>query len=525
MLTYDAEVHIMSKIIRIFDTTLRDGEQSPGASMNVQEKITLAKQLARLGVDIIEAGFAISSPGDFEAIRRIGAEVEGPVICSLARARKEDIDRAWEALKDAPKRRIHTFHSTSDIHLKHQYRISREEALKRSVEMVNHARSYVDDVEFSPMDATRTDISYLHDVVEAVIGAGANTVNIPDTVGYATPEEFGALIRGIKERVSNINTAVISVHCHNDLGLAVANVLSAIRNGAEQVECTVNGIGERAGNCSMEEVVMALRTRKDFFDADSRVNSEEIIRTSRLVTKITGIPVQPNKAIVGANAFAHESGIHQDGLLKDKMTYEIMRPESVGVVRTHFVLGKHSGRHAFKTKIEELGYRPNDAELEQAFERFKRLADTKKEIFEEDLETIIAEEIDRPAEAFRLLSVYVESGTSTTPTATVELTVGDRTVKSTGQGDGPVDAAYRTIAALTETKSRLVSYVVKGITGGTDALGDVTVTVEEDGRSVTGHGADTDIILASVRAYLNALNKLAGRASRPGGAEPRVGLL
>ncbi len=498
----------MNKIIRIFDTTLRDGEQSPGASMNVEEKITLAKQLARLGVDIIEAGFAISSPGDFEAIRRISAEVEGPVICSLARARKEDIDRAWEALKDAPKRRIHTFHSTSDIHLKHQYRISREEALKRSVEMVKLARSYVDDVEFSPMDATRTDISYLHEVVQAVIEAGANTVNIPDTVGYATPEEFGALIKGIRDSVPNIDRVVISVHCHNDLGLAVANVLSAIRNGAEQVECTVNGIGERAGNCSMEEVVMALRTRKDFFNADSRVNSEEITRTSRLVTKITGIPVQPNKAIVGANAFAHESGIHQDGLLKERTTYEIMSPESIGLVKTNLVLGKHSGRHAFRDRLKQMGYDLSDDDLNKAFERFKHVADQKKEVFDEDLEAIVSDEMQQIREVYVLKNLRAESGTGIMPAATVEMEVNGKTVKQNGTGDGPVDAVYRTIALMTGTKSKLDAYLVKGITGGTDALGEVTVKIEEEGKKIAGHGADTDIIIASAKAYVNALNKL-----------------
>jgi 2-isopropylmalate synthase len=498
----------MSKIIKIFDTTLRDGEQSPGASMNVEEKITLAKQLARLGVDIIEAGFAISSPGDFEAIKRIGAEVEGPVICSLARARKEDIDRAWEALKDAPKRRIHTFHSTSDIHLKHQYRISREEAFKRSVEMVKHARSYVDDVEFSPMDATRTEVSYLHEVVEAVIEAGANTVNIPDTVGYATPEEFGALIRGIRDKVRNINKAVISVHCHNDLGLAVANVLAAIRNGAEQVECTVNGIGERAGNCSMEEVVMALRTRKDFFGADTRIITEEIMRTSRLVTKITGITVQPNKAIVGANAFAHESGIHQDGLLKERTTYEIMRPETIGLVKTNLVLGKHSGRHAFRDRLTQMGYDLSDDDLNKAFERFKHVADQKKEVFDEDLEAIVSDEMQQIQEVYVLKDLRAESGTGLTPTATVAMEVNGEAVKQTGTGDGPVDAVYRTIAHMTGTKSKLDAYLVKGITGGTDALGEVTVKVEEEGKKVAGHGADTDIIVASAKAYVNALNKL-----------------
>jgi 2-isopropylmalate synthase len=474
--------------------------------MNVEEKVTLARQLARLGVDIIEAGFAISSPGDFEAIKRIGSEVEGPVICSLARAKKEDIDRAWEALKDAPKRRIHTFHSTSDIHLTHQYRISREEALKRSVEMVKHARSYVEDVEFSPMDATRTDTAYLLDVVEAVIEAGAGTVNIPDTVGYAMPEEFGALIKTVNERVRG--RAIISVHCHNDLGLAVANAVAAIRNGAGQVECTVNGIGERAGNCSMEEVVMALRTRKDFFGADTRINTEEITRSSRLVTKITGIPVQPNKAIVGANAFAHESGIHQDGLLKERTTYEIMRPESVGLVKTNLVLGKHSGRHAFRDRLKQIGYDLSEEDINKAFDRFKRLADQKKEVFDEDLEAIISDEVQHITEVFVLKNLKAEGGTGITPTATVEMEIKGKLVKQTGTGDGPVDAAYRTIAAITGTQSKLDAYLVKGITGGTDALGEVTVKVEEQGKKVAGHGADTDIIVASAKAYVNALNKL-----------------
>jgi 2-isopropylmalate synthase len=498
----------MSEIIKIFDTTLRDGEQSPGASMNVDEKLTLAKQLARLGVDIIEAGFAISSPGDFEAIKRIGAEVEGPVVCSLARAKEVDIKRAWEALRDAPKRRLHTFHSTSDIHLIHQVKINRAEALKRSVEMVKLAKSLIEDVEFSAMDATRTDPGYLCDVLEAVIEAGASTVNIPDTVGYTTPEEFGKLIRTVRERVKNIDRAVISVHCHNDLGLAVANSLAAVLNGAGQIECTVNGIGERAGNCSMEEIVMALKTRKDFYAADTRVHTEEITRSSRLVTKITGIPVQPNKAIVGANAFAHESGIHQDGLLKERTTYEIMRPESVGLVKTNLVLGKHSGRHAFRDRLKEIGYELADDDLNKAFERFKRLADQKKEVFDEDLEAIVSDEMQQIQEVYALKSLHAESGTGITPSATVEMTIGGKTVKQTGSGDGPVDAVYRTIAAMTGTKSKLDAYLVKGITGGTDALGEVTVKVEEEGKKVAGHGADTDIIIASARAYVNALNKL-----------------
>ncbi len=499
------------RIIKIFDTTLRDGEQSPGASMNVDEKVQVAKQLARLGVDIIEAGFAISSQGDFEAIRTIGAEVEGPVICSLARAKDKDIERAWEAVKDIPRKRIHTFHSTSDIHLKYQFRISREEALKRSVEMVKLARSFVEDVEFSPMDATRTDIGYLCEVTEAVIDAGALTVNIPDTVGYGIPNEFGLLIKTIYDRVKNIDKAVISVHCHNDLGLAAANSLSAVLNGAGQIECTINGIGERAGNCSMEEIVMALRTRIDIFNADTNINTEEIMRSSRLITKITGMSVQPNKAIVGANAFAHESGIHQDGLLKERSTYEIIRPETIGVHKTKFILGKHSGRHAFRTRLDELGYALSDEDLNSAFERFKKLADQKKDIFDEDIEALVSEEIAKVSETYSLVDLKVLSGTSQKPTAEVKLKVDEKIVEKTEHGDGPVDAVYRAIAAITDTKSSLLKYEVKSITGGTDALGEVMVSLEENGRSVRGHGADTDIIVASAKAYINALNKLAAK--------------
>src|SRR5216117_7169 len=411
----------MTRMIRIFDTTLRDGEQSPGAGMNVEEKVMIAKQLARLGVDIIEAGFAYSSPGDFEAVRQVAQEVEGPTICSLARAKKEDIDRAWEALKGAPKVRIHTFLSTSDIHLKHQFRLTREQARERAVEMVTRARGYVEDVEFSPMDATRSDVKYLSEVLEAAIEAGATTVNIPDTVGYATPQEFGRLIRGIRENVPNIKQAVISVHCHNDLGMAVPNSLAAVMEGAGQVECTINGIGERAGNASMEEIVMGLRTRKDFYGADTKIVTEEIIKASRLVSKITGMVVQPNKAIVGANAFAHTSGIHQDGLLKEKSTYEIMRPESIGLVQSRMVMGKLSGRHAFRQRLEELGYKPSDDEINRAFNRVKRLADQKQEIYEEDLESIISEELQTIPETYRLLSLHVESGTGMTPKAEIEL--------------------------------------------------------------------------------------------------------
>jgi len=499
----------MMRTIKIFDTTLRDGEQSPGCSMNVDEKISMAKQLVKLGVDIIEAGFPIASPGDFAAVKRIANEVQGTIIAALARAKEEDIKRAWEAVKDAPKHRIHTFHSTSDIHLKYQFRVSREEALKRSVAMVRLARSLAEDVEFSPMDATRTELSYLIEVVQAVIKAGASTVNIPDTVGYTTPSEFGAMIRAIKERIGN--SAVIAVHCHNDLGLAVANSLAAIRNGAGQVECTINGIGERAGNCSMEEVVMNLATRKDFYKATTNINTKEIIRTSRLLTRITGMHVQPNKAIVGANAFAHESGIHQDGLLKEKMTYEIMRPEDIGLKQTELILGKHSGRHAFRTRLQELGYDLEPEEIESAFVKFKHLADQKKEIFDEDIETLVTEEFSKIPAVFMLMDLKVASGMGVVPKSTVKMKIRGRSLQKTAKGDGPVDATYKAIAGITKTKSNLLKFEVKGITGGTDALGEVVVTLEENGKNARGQGADTDIIVAAAKAYINALNKIASR--------------
>jgi len=497
------------RTIKIFDTTLRDGEQSPGASMNVDEKLQVARQLVRLGVDIIEAGFPIASPGDFDAVQRIASEVHGATIAGLARAKEQDIKRAWEALKDAPQRRIHTFHSTSDIHLKHQFRVSRQEALKRSVEMVAFARSLVDDVEFSPMDATRTDPDYLVEVVEAVIGAGASTVNIPDTVGYTTPNEFGALIKAIKERIGE--KAVISVHCHNDLGLAVANSLAAVLNGAGQVECTVNGIGERAGNCSMEEVVMNLATRKDFYKSSTNINAKEIIRTSRLVTRVTGIQVQPNKAVVGANAFAHESGIHQDGLLKEKMTYEIITPADIGLKSTELILGKHSGRHAFKARLIELGHELADDEIETAFTKFKHLADQKKNIFDEDIEALVSEEVSRIPEIYSLVELSISSGTNVRPVASLKMKIGGAVVETVQHGDGPVDAAYKAITALTKTKSNLLKFEVKGITGGTDALGEVAVSLEEDGITARGSGAHTDIIVAAAKAYITALNKLALR--------------
>ncbi len=500
----------MDSRVYIFDTTLRDGEQSPGASMNVEEKVAVAKQLAKLGVDIIEAGFAFSSPGDFAAVERVAKEVEGPTVCSLARAKEGDIDSAWGALKGAKKPRIHTFISTSDIHLKHQFKMTRDEALKCAVDMVTHARGYVEDVEFSPMDASRSDVQYLYDVIEATIEAGATTVNIPDTVGYTLPHVFGELIKGIKDNVPNIEKAVISVHCHNDLGLAVANSLYAVINGARQVECTINGIGERAGNASLEEIVMAMKTRHDILGLETGINTEQIYPSSRLISSITGMMVQANKAIVGDNAFAHEAGIHQDGLLKDKSTYEIMSPESVGIAKSTLVLGKHSGRHAFKDRLADLGYELTDDNLNTAFERFKRLADKKKEVFDEDLEAIVQDEVLRVdvPEKYKLISLFAKGGTDDKPCAKITLEIDGKSVTKEGTGDGPVDAAYKTIASITGTKSKLLKYLVSAITKGTDAQGEVSVKLTEDDHTVTGQGAHTDIIIASAKAYIHALNKL-----------------
>ncbi|MFA5352983.1 MAG: 2-isopropylmalate synthase [Thermodesulfovibrionales bacterium] len=499
------------RIIRIFDTTLRDGEQSPGASMNVDEKIQVARQLVRLGVDIIEAGFPIASPGDFEAVHRIATEIKGSTIAGLCRARFEDIDRAAEALKPAESKRIHTFLATSDIHLKHKLRMSREQVLEGAVAAVKRARQYTDDVEFSAEDATRSDWDFLCKVTEEVIKAGAGTVNIPDTVGYTVPQEYGELMDYLFAHVPNIDKAVISVHCHNDLGLGVANSLTAILKGAGQVECTVNGIGERAGNAAMEEVVMALKTRPQFYNADTRIVTPEIYKTSRLVTKITGMVVQPNKAIVGENAFAHESGIHQDGFLKERTTYEIMSPEDVGIPQSKLVLGKHSGRHAFKARLQELGYDLSDGELNSAFDRFKHLSDQKKYIFDEDIETLVSSEVARTPETYSLVDLSVSSGVNIRPTATLRLRVDDETVERVEVGDGPVDAVYRAIAFITQTTSHLLKFEVKSITGGTDALGEVLVSLEEGGRTVRGQGADTDIIVAAAKAYITALNKLAIR--------------
>ncbi len=494
--------------VKIFDTTLRDGEQSPGNTMNIQEKLRVARQLEILGVDIIEAGFPIASQGDFDAVKQIAKTIKKSVVAGLARANKKDIDRAWEAIKNARKPRIHTFISTSEIHLKYQLRMTRKEVLKIAVKSVKRAKKYTPNVEFSAMDATRSDRDYLCRVFAEVIDAGATTLNVPDTVGYAVPAEFGELISYLMENVPNISDATISVHCHNDLGLSVANSLAAVANGARQVECTINGIGERAGNASLEEIVMVLRTRKDLFQTDTSILTEKIYPSSRLITSITGVPVQPNKAIVGANAFAHESGIHQDGLLKEKETYEIMTPQSIGMMKSSLIIGKHSGSHAFRKRVEELGYKLTAEELKKAFQRFKDLADKKKEVFDEDIEAIVADEILRAPDVYKLLNLNVVSGTVAIPTATVEIEANGNIIKDVGFGDGPVDAAFKTIAKVTKTKSRLLKYIVNSITGGTDAQGEVTVRLEEDGTVVVGQGAHMDIIMASAFAYVNALNRI-----------------
>ena len=492
----------------IFDTTLRDGEQSPGASMNPDEKLRIARQLEKLGVDIIEAGFPVASEGDFASVRQIAREIRGCGIAALARANAADIDRAWEAVAEAVSPRIHTFISSSDIHLQHQLHKSREQVLREAVAAVAHARNYTQNVEFSPMDATRSDRDYLCAMVEAVIAAGATTVNIPDTVGYAVPDEFGDLIATLFRRVKNIRRAVISVHCHNDLGLATANALAALRNGARQVECTINGIGERAGNSAMEEVVMAIKTRKDLFDLWTGIRTEYIHQTSRLLTQITGIHVQPNKAIVGANAFAHESGIHQDGLIKEKITYEIMTPQSVGISDTHIVLGKHSGSHAIADRLRALGYALEDEQIQRVFVRFKELADVKKEVFDEDLESIVYEEASRSEEKYRFVYLNIVSGSQAVPTATMQMEVDGKMVQEAGFGVGPVDAIFTAIRKITKTDYPLLKYAVNAVTGGTDAQGEAMVQLKFNGRSAVGRGAHPDVLVASAKAYINALNRL-----------------
>ncbi len=508
----------------IFDTTMRDGEQSPGASMTREEKVRIAKALERMRVDVIEAGFPIASPGDFEAVQSVARSIRESTVCGLARALERDIDRAGEALRDAASARIHTFIATSPIHMQMKLRMTPDQVLEQAVAAVRRARSYTDDVEFSPEDAGRSDRDFLCRVIEAVIAAGARTVNIPDTVGYSLPHQFGDLIRELIERVPNSDQAVFSVHCHNDLGLAVANSLSAVLNGARQVECTVNGLGERAGNAALEEIVMTVRTRRDVFPCDVDVDTTQIVTCSRLVAGITGFPVQPNKAIVGANAFAHESGIHQDGVLKNRETYEIMRAQDVGWTANRMVLGKHSGRNAFRSRLTELGVEfASEEELNAAFSRFKDLADKKHEIFDEDLQALVTDaNLAAENERVKLLALKVCSETGETPHATVTLWVEGVERQAQAAGSGPVDASFCAIERIVESGTQLQLYSVSAITSGTDAQGEVTVRLERGGRIVNGHGADTDIVIASAKAYVNALNKVLQGGER---AHPQVGEL
>lgn len=500
----------MNERLIIFDTTLRDGEQSPGASMTRDEKVRIAKALERMRVDVIEAGFPIASAGDFEAVHAVAEAVRHSTVCGLARALPRDIERAAEALKPARSARLHTFIATSPIHMQQKLRLRPEEVVESAVAAVKEARRYVDDVEFSPEDAGRSEIDFLCRVLEAVIKAGARTVNIPDTVGYSLPGQFGALIKTLIERVPNSDKAVFSVHCHNDLGLAVGNSLSAVLNGARQVECTINGLGERAGNAALEEIVMAVRTRQDQFPCDVGLDTTQILHCSRLVSNITGFPVQPNKAIVGANAFAHESGIHQDGVLKSRETYEIMRAEDVGWHANRMVLGKHSGRNAFKTRLRELGAEfAREEDLNEAFLRFKDLADKKHEIYDEDLQALVTEtNLATMNESAKLISLKVCSETGETPSAQVILWFAGEERHGAAAGSGPVDAAFRAIESVVSSQANLQLYSVNAITTGSDAQGEVTVRLERGGRIVNGHGADTDILAASAKAYMNAVNKL-----------------
>ena len=501
-------------VVQIFDTTLRDGEQSPGASMTVEQKVVIARQLEKLGVDVIEAGFAASSDGDFESVRRVANEVSLPRVVSLARAQEGDISRALKAVEGAKKPGIHTFIATSDIHLKHKLRMTREQVVEAAVKAVTFAKKFTDYVEFSAEDASRSDPEFLMQIFREVIRAGAKTLNVPDTTGYAIPSEFGALIANLIERTAGGDRVIWSAHCHNDLGLAVANSLAAVHNGARQIECTINGIGERAGNTSLEEVVMALRTRKNYLDLDTNIHSEQLYPSSRLLSQVTGIAIPINKPIVGDNAFAHEAGIHQDGVLKHKQTYEIMTPESIGIPGNRLVMGKHSGRHAFDERLKHLGFNLSKDDMNRAFVRFKELADKKKNVYDEDIEAIVAEEVlrmpGRP-DKFELLYMNVNSSTDGVPTATVKMRVDGAEKMDHASGDGVVDACYKAITKITDSQSQLVRYSVNAITGGTDAQGEVTCLIEDGGMRVSGQGSHTDIIMASALAYINALNKLTER--------------
>ncbi|MGD0337740.1 MAG: 2-isopropylmalate synthase [Bacteroidota bacterium] len=497
----------MENRVFIFDTTLRDGEQSPGCSMNFEEKIRMARQLEHLGVDVIEAGFPIASVGDYEAVRYVAKTIESCIIAALCRTLKNDIDRAWDAIQYAKKPRIHTFIAISDIHLYHKLKKTREEVLKDITWAVSYAKSLCNNVEFSCEDASRSDIDFLCQVVSAAVEAGANVVNLPDTVGYALPDEYGAMFKTVQERVPNIDRIVLSSHCHNDLGLAVANSIAAVQNGARQIECTINGIGERAGNASLEEVVMTLKTRKELLKMQANVNTEEIYKSSKLLSSLTGMVVQRNKAIVGANAFAHEAGIHQDGMLKSRMTYEIMTPQSVGIKHSTLILGKHSGRHALKQRYGELGYDLTAEELERVYGVFCTIADQKKEIFDEDLVAILEDRSGTVEELFHLEVIQVSSGTNLRPTATIELRQGRQKFVDSATGDGPVDAAYKAIERITGIIGKLTEYTIKSVSLGHDAIGEVFVRVEFDGVFFNGRAISTDVVTGSVKAYLEALNR------------------
>lgn len=495
-------------IIKIFDTTLRDGEQSPGCSMTLKEKIEFARQLERLKVNIIEAGFAIASPGDFESVSAIAKECKETTVASLARTLEKDIDCAWDAVKHARNPRIHTFIATSPIHMHYKLRMTPKDVLERAVAMVKYAKAKCEDIEFSAEDATRSEPDFLCRIYEAVIAAGATVINVPDTVGYTTPGEYTHLIHTLRERVNGIHRVDISVHCHNDLGLAVANTLAAAKAGATQLECTVNGIGERAGNAAMEEIVMALKTRADQYDAVTTIETSQITRASRLLTNITGVSVQPNKAIVGANAFAHESGIHQHGVLANTETYEIMTPESVGLSTNSMVLGKHSGRHAFEDRLKSLGYELSRAEIDKAFEEFKLLTDKKKDVDDRDIEAIVRDDVMSDAESYVLERFIINSGNTITATATIVLNVDGTSIEEVAVGDGPVDAAYKAIEKILNTDAVLVDYAIHSVTEGKDALGEAIVKLKGNGKQVTGRGLSTDVIESSILAYLNAVQKL-----------------
>jgi len=512
----------------IFDTTLRDGEQSPGASMSIPQKLEIARQLAVLGVDIIEAGFPVSSPAQFEATKLVSEQVKGPTIAALARANAGDIEAAGKAVAAAKKRRIHTFIATSPIHMKHKLKKEPAEVLKMAVEAVKFARTFTDDVEFSPEDACRSEIPFLIEILAAVIEAGATTLNIPDTVGYVLPYEYGQLIAKLKSDVRGIGKCIISTHCHNDLGMAVANSLAGVRNGARQVECTINGLGERAGNAALEEVVMAIRTRADFFAQSAKdglqtnINTKEIAKTSQLVSQLTGFVVQPNKAIVGANAFAHESGVHVDGMLKDRNTYEIMTPETIGLTGSRMVLGRHTGRHGFAERCKQLGYKLSKDEVEQAYQRFVEVADKKKEIFDADVAAIVNDQIRVVEQVYVLEYLHVSSGTGTLPTASVRMRCKDEKKLAAAFGDGPVDAAYEAIRQAIGLTPELENYSIRAVTSGKEALGEATVRIRDNGRTFIGRGVSTDIIEASAKAYVDAINRMV--AAQSGAAEVKVQL-